>query len=238
MVNGSDPQLLKRILVVEDDPSMARLLDAFLQTNGYRPLSATDGPEALEMVEQERLSLIILDLNLPKLSGFEVCQRVREVSQVPIIVVSGRATTVDKTLALGIGADDYVTKPFNLQELLARVRALIRRSEQAPEAQGVLQFGSLSIDLGARQVARLGQVIQTTPIEFDLLRLLASNSSRVVTHQELLVRVWGEEYVDDRECLRVHMSHIRRKIEPDPKNPRHIKTVPGVGYRFSACSQE
>lgn len=225
----------KRVLVVEDDDALARLLAGVLQTRGYEVLPFSDGADAVDAAERESFSLILLDLGIPKLNGFQVCQRIRKRSNVPIIILSGRSSVVDKSAALEMGADDYITKPFSLDELLARIRALLRRSEKRAGSQepGVIQCGNLVLDLEARQVFRDGQPIEVTPIEFDLLRILASHPDRVVTYGELLNQVWGQEYAAELGYLRVHMSHVRHKIERDPTNPQYLHTVARVGYRLS-----
>lgn len=229
-----------RVFLLEQDDALAGLLEAVMETRGYNVVRFSDGAQAVGTAERERPSLVILDLNAPWLHGFQLCRRLRESSNVPILVLGPTASVAEASTALDLGADDYVPRPFSLDELLARIKALMRRSlaQPLPEEQGVLRFGDLSINLSSRQVARQGQVIMTTPIEFDLLKLLASNSSRVVTHKELLTRIWGEEYVDGEDYLRVHISNIRRKIEPDPGNPRYIKTIRGIGYRIFAPSEE
>jgi two-component system KDP operon response regulator KdpE len=225
----------KRVLVVEDDLVLARLLEVVLQTRGYEVLSRSDGEGAAEAAERESFSLILLDLGIPELNGFQVCQRIRKSSNTPIIILSWRSSIADKSAALEMGADDYVTKPFSLDELLARIRAVLRRTEgqTASEVQGFMRCGNLVLDLEVRKVVRDGQAIGVTPIEFDLLRILASNPDRVVTHGELLLKVWGQEYASERGYLRVHMSHLRQKIERDPTNPQYIHTVARVGYRLS-----
>ncbi|MBI4198407.1 MAG: response regulator transcription factor [Chloroflexi bacterium] len=225
----------KGVLVVEDDDALARLLEAALLTRGYEVLRLSDGEGAVEAAEQGSFSLILLDLGIPKLNGFQVCQRIRRNSNVPIIILSGKSTVADKSAALEMGADDYVTKPFSLDELLARIKALLRRSEgqTASQVQGFLRCGNLVLDLETRKVVRDGQAIGVTPIEFDLLRILASNPDRVVTYGDLLLKVWGQEYASERGYLRVHMSHMRQKIEQDPTNPQYIHTVTRVGYRLS-----
>ena len=223
-----------RILVVDDDTAIVRLLGQVLQEEGYQTVSSQDGVGAVQTINDQHPALVILDINLPKLNGFEVCRKVREVSQVPIIVVSGRGSDDDKMYAFQVGADDYVTKPFSVGELMARVRAVLRRSAPmtVDHGDGVFQCAELEINFSERRAWYRGREISTTPIEFDLLRALVLNAGRVLTHQWLLQEVWGPEYGDEREYLRVHLSHLRRKIEPDPTNPQYIQTVPRIGYRF------
>ena len=230
----STTRVPSRILVIEDDTAIVRLLRQALQIEGYESISSQDGAGAVQAIEEEHPALIILDINLPTLNGFEICRKIRETSQVPIIILSGRGSDEDKRYAFELGVDDYVTKPFNLGELAARIRAILRRSAYVATDQtgNVFRCGDLEIDFPARQVRCFGKEIKTTPIEFDLLRVLALNAGRVLTHQWLLAQVWGPEYGDEREYLRVYLSHLRHKIETDPTHPRYIQTVQFIGYRF------
>ena len=198
-----------------------------------------DGVEAIEAINVQHPELIILDINLPELSGLEVCRQAREVSHVPIIVISGGGSEEEKVRAFELGVDDYVTKPFSLRELEARVRAILRRSAQANVARNrdIFRYADLEIDFPARRVRSRGREIDTTPIEFDLLRVLALNAGKVLTHQMLVRQVGGPEYGEEREYLRVHLSHLRHKIERDPTHPRYIQTVPRIGYRFEASKE-
>lgn len=231
MSKGSEAQ---RILIVEDDASTAELLHRVLRGEGYNSVSVADGLSAITAVTQELTSLVLLDLNLPVLNGFEVCRSIRKVSSIPIIVLSGRNLESDKLYAFELGADDYVTKPFAPGELLARVKAVLRRAESngRESEEGLIQYGDLTVDIPARRVWSGGREVTTTPIEFDLLRVLAMNQGKTLSHRTLLVQVWGPEYGSEREYLRVHLSHLRHKIEPDPAHPRYIHTVPRIGYRF------
>lgn len=213
---------------------MAALLLQTLRDGGYDSVSVADGLSAITAVTQELPALVLLDINLPELDGFEVCRRIRRVSNIPIIVISGRNLESDKLYAFELGADDYVTKPFTPGELLARVRAVLRRTESTKREseEGLIQYGDLKVDILARRVWSGGREVMTTPIEFDLLRVLAMNQGKTLSHRTLLVQVWGPEYGSELEYLRVHLSHLRHKIEPDPAHPQYIHTVPRVGYRF------
>ncbi|MHB2016085.1 MAG: response regulator, partial [Candidatus Xenobia bacterium] len=195
--------------------------------------TAEDGPRALDAVVEVRPDLIVLDLAMPGMSGLEVCKRIREWSQVPIIVLTVRNTEKDKIAALDMGADDYVTKPFGLGELLARMRANMRRlpARKVPE-QTSFSSGDLEIDFLHRRVTRVGQEVHLTPIEYDLFRQLVTNADRILTHRQLLTSVWGVDYAQEKPLLRVHIANLRQKIEPVPARPIYIISEPGVGYRF------
>ena len=234
MVAIGASKLRPRILVVDDDTTVVRLLGQALQKEGYETISSQDGAGAIQAINNQHPALIILDINLPKLNGFEVCRKIREASQVPIVFISGRGSDNDKMYAFQVGGDDYVTKPFNLEELMARVRAVLRRSAPmtGDRSDGVFRYADLEINISTRYVRYRGREVSTTPIEFDLLRALVLNAGKVLTHRWLLNQVWGPEYSDEREYLRVHLSHLRRKIEPDPTHPQYIQTVPRIGYRF------
>jgi two-component system KDP operon response regulator KdpE len=224
----------QRILVAEDEAPLRDFISRNLRVRGYTVFEASNGLEALALWETESPHLLILDIMMPRLDGLEVCRRIRERSTAPIIVLTALDAESDKVAALDLGADDYLTKPFGVEELLARVRASLRRStwvSQAP-APGVRTFGSLSIDLEGHVVRRDGDEIRLTPTEFALLAQLVIHAGKVVTHRQLLQRVWGEEYGGEAEYLRVYMGRLRRKIEEDAANPRHLLTEPGVGYRF------
>ena len=224
-----------RILVVDDEGQLLNLLSRVLQRDGYDVIAAQDGTLAVQAIEERSHELVIIDVNIPYVNGFELCRRVREDSETSIIIISGRASEEDKLRAFGLGADDYMTKPFGMAELLARIRAVLRRARARPsEVLDILRNGELEINFTSRLVRRHEHVWKLTPIEFDLLKALAFNAGRVLTHQMLLTQVWGPEYGDEREYLRVHISHLRRKIEPDPAYPKHIQTIPRVAYQFSA----
>ena len=225
-----------RILVVDDEPQLARVLRTGLKTHGYDVRVATDGVSALETFGDWPPDLVITDLAMPNLDGLELCRRLRELSQLPVIVLSVRGEEKTKVEALDAGADDYVTKPFSMDELLARVRAQLRRA-QAPAAAGppaaVLEDGDFRIDLEARSVTVRGGEIHLTPKEYDLLVFFLRHAGKVLTHHTLLGAVWGGDYTEQGEYLRVFVGQLRKKIEPDPSTPRYILTEPWVGYRFN-----
>jgi len=223
-----------RILIVDDDPGVLKVMRANLQARGYQTAVAMDGNEALKSVEEKVPDLIILDINLPGISGFDVCQQIREWSQVSIIMLSARTDESDKVKALDIGADDYLAKPFGIDELLARVRAILRRREAIPAAPGKAVFvsGALEVNFAERRVTVGGHEIKLTPIEYNVLKQLVTNAGKVLTHSMLLKTVWGSEYQDEKEYLHVVINRLRRKIEPDVTSPSLIITMPGVGYRF------
>jgi two-component system KDP operon response regulator KdpE len=220
-----------RILIVDDENAIRRFLRASLSAHNHRVFEAATGEEALQAVIADRPDLIILDLGLPDISGIEVTRRVREWSQIPIVILSVRGGESDKVEALDAGADDYLTKPFGVGELLARIRVAMRRSAPlAPEA--AFESGGLAVDLGRRSVSVEGHPLQLTPTEYDLLRILVRDAGKVLTHRHLLREVWGPGYELDTHTLRVNISNLRRKIEPDPARPRYVLTEPGVGYRL------
>ncbi|MFN8558022.1 MAG: response regulator transcription factor [Dehalococcoidia bacterium] len=222
----------ERILAVDDDPLILRLVRTNLDRAGYRVLTATDGEEALDVVAAELPDLVILDLMLPKLDGYEVCRRIREFSLVPVVMPTARGEQVDKLRGFEMGADDYLTKPFAPPELLARVQAVLRRSQQgAPAATpAVVRCGRIAVDLVRRRVTAGDEPVKLTPTEFKLLQQLALNVGKVLSHTELLTRVWGPEYRDDRDYLWAYIRHLRRKLEANPDQPVHILSEPGVGY--------
>jgi two-component system, OmpR family, KDP operon response regulator KdpE len=221
-----------RILVVDDEPQILRSLRTTLAAHGYDVQTAASGEEAVTMVEGHMPDLVVLDLVLPGISGLDVCRYLRERSPVPILILSARGDERDKVAALDLGADDYLTKPFGVNELLARIRAALRRAAGARGLAAVVVAGDLRVDFDRRQVAVDGAEVRLTPTEFDLLKALAANAGRVLTHGYLLRTVWGPEYEGESQLLRVFVGQLRRKIERDPARPRHILTEPGVGYRF------
>ncbi len=223
-----------RILVVDDDPAVLRFVCANLRADGYGDLAASNGEEAIELIEREQPDLVILDLMLPGLSGLEVCKRVRQWSDVPILMLSARGAEDDKVECLEAGADDYLSKPFGVRELLARVKALLRRTQRhrQPAPPAVFRSGDLEVDLARYRVTVRGQEIKLTPTEFRLLQEFVLNAGKVLTHTHLLSQVWGPEYADEHSYLHVFVRRLRKQIEPDPDNPRHIVTIPGVGYRL------
>jgi two-component system KDP operon response regulator KdpE len=221
-----------RILVCDDEAQILRALRVILRDAGFEAIPASDGEEALDLAAVHRPDAAIVDLVLPDLDGVEVCRRLREWSQMPIIVLSAVGEEDAKVRALAAGADDYVTKPFGPRELIARLQAVLRRAG-GTSAEVVIQADGLELDLAAHVVRRDGEDVHLTPKEFELLRTLAQNRGRLMTHTALLTSVWGEGYRDDTQVLRAHIANLRRKIEPTD-GPRFIKTDPGVGYRFSA----
>lgn len=220
-----------RVLVVDDDPEVVTLVRTLLGKS-YESRGAADGQEALKTLEEWPADLVVLDLVMNNLDGFSVCQHIREHSTVPILVLSGRQSDQDKVRALDLGADDYLTKPFSRDELLARIRALLRRSQTGTVAAPVLRDDRIQIDFGRRLVTLDGKDVRLTPTEYGLLEQLARNSGKLMTHGVLLQRVWGPEYRNELDYLRVFIRRLRRKIEPDPAEPRYILTEARVGYRF------
>jgi len=221
-----------RILVVDDEPQILRSLRTTLASHGYDVQTAATGEEALAAVDGRLPDLVVLDLVLPGLSGLEVCRRLRARASLPILVLSARGDERDKVAALDLGADDYLTKPFGVNELLARIRAALRRAVGARGPSAVVEAGALRVDFDRRQVTLDGAEVRLTPTEFDLLKVLVANAGRVLTHGYLLRTVWGPEYEGESQLLRVFIGQLRRKVERDPSRPRHILTDPGVGYRF------
>jgi two-component system KDP operon response regulator KdpE len=222
------------VLVVDDEPRILRFVRAELESDGYRVLAATSGRQGIDLHETERPALVILDLMMPDMDGFDVLRRIRVSARTPVIVLTARASDVDKIRGLDLGADDYLTKPFGVGELLARMRAALRRAGGArPAGQAVLEHGDLRMDLERREVTVSGRPVHLTPKEYDLLHYLLAHVGKLVTHGALLRAVWGTEYGDARPYLHVYVGQLRRKLEPDPSRPRHIVTEPGVGYRLA-----
>lgn len=223
-----------RVMIVDDEPSVRRFLRRSLLAHGYDALEARNGEEALNLAALNQPDLIILDLGLPDISGINVLQRIREWSQIPIIILSVKNQEKDKVLALDTGADDYLTKPFGVGELFARLRVAMRRQTTTlpSESEPVFEFDGLRVDLGARIVTLHGEEISLTPTEYDLLRVLVKYAGRVITHQQLLREIRGVGYQTETQLLRVHMSNLRRKLESDSTNPKYILTESGVGYRL------
>ncbi|TMC85671.1 MAG: response regulator transcription factor [Chloroflexi bacterium] len=225
----------KRILLAEDEVALRDFVSRNLRARGFEVLEASNGLEAVALWERENPHLLILDVMMPRMDGLEVCRRVREHSAVPIIVLTALDSESDKVSALDLGADDYLTKPFGVEELLARVRAVLRRTQweaMPPTVSGIKQFGDLEVDLTGHIVRLRGEEVRLSPIEFALLEQLITNAGKVLTHRMLLQRIWGPEYGGEAEYLRVYINRLRHKLEPDPANPRYILTEPGVGYRF------
>ena len=227
-----------RVLLVDDEVAIQRAVGPLLRSRGYDVDIASTGTDALRMVEERPPDLIVLDLGLPDLEGTEVCRRVRAKSTVPIVVLSARGAEADKVSALDLGADDYVTKPFGPEELLARIRVALRRVTADDNAEtGQFHAGDLTVDYDRRRVLRQDAEIRLTPKEFELLSLLARNHDRVLTHRAILKGVWGANAVDQPEHLWALVAQLRKKIEPDPGTPRYLLSEPWVGYRFSTGNQ-
>ena len=228
------------ILVVDDEPHVLKLVKANLESSGYRVLTAGDGAQAVEMVERELPDLVILDLMLPKMDGYAVCRRIREFSSVPVIMLTARSAQVDLVHGYEVGADDYLTKPFSVTELLMRVQAVLRRSKWPEEIVSRQHFvaGPIEIDFAQHRVTLEGEAVKLTPTEYRLLSYLASNPNRVILHRELLRNVWGPEYGEETEYLRVYMRYLRQKLEPEPSEPRYLLTQPGAGYMLYVPDQE
>ena len=225
----------KRILLAEDEVALRDFISRNLHARGFEVLEASNGLEAMALWEREDPHLLILDIMMPRMDGLEVCKRVREHSAVPIIVLTALDAESDKVTALDLGADDYLTKPFGVEELLARVRAVLRRTQwdMIPRAgEEIKQFGDLEIDLTGHIVRLQGEEIRLSPTEFALLKQLVTNAGKVLTHRMLLQGIWGPEYGGEAEYLRVYINRLRHKLESDPANPRYLLTEPGVGYRF------
>jgi two-component system KDP operon response regulator KdpE len=218
------------VLIVDDEVPILRALQINLNARGYSTATAFTGQEALEQAARHPVDVVILDLGLPDLDGVEVIRRLRRWSGVPVVVLSARHGSDDKIQALDAGADDYVTKPFGMDELLARLRAALRRGTARDAA--VVETVDFVVDLAARRVTQRGAAVRLTPTEWNILELLARNSGALVTHEQLLTHVWGPAYAGETAYLRVYLAQLRRKLEPDPSNPRHLLTETGVGYRF------
>jgi DNA-binding response OmpR family regulator len=226
------------ILTADDDPQLLRLVVRNLEFEGYKVLAASNGQQALEQIEASAPDLVLLDVMMPKMEGFTVCQRVREFSSVPIIIVTARGQQQDKIRGLDLGADDYLTKPFSVDELLARVRSVLRRAQLTADEQAyalrTTTIGDLTIDYVQHLVTMAGHEVPLTPIEYRILAYLAQNTGRFVTQNLLLEHVWGSEYVGESHMLQVNVNRLRRKLEPDPSHPRYILTKAGVGYYLAA----
>ena len=227
------------ILLVDDDPQLIKLVRLNLESESYKVLVAFDASSALEIVGRETLDLIILDVMLPGMDGYELCQRIREFSSTPIIMLTAKVEDTDKVRGLKLGADDYLTKPFNVQELLARIEAVLRRSYLSVETNTLQTFsdGNISVDFVQRRLIVGGKEIALTLTEYKLLYQLVSNSERVMLHRELLTKVWGPEYQDELEYLRAYILHLRQKIEKDSHRPKYILSKPGIGYMFTGPSE-
>jgi two-component system response regulator RegX3 len=223
------------VLVVEDEPNLREPLVYLLQKEGYEVIEAEDGNQAVSTFQKKKPDLILLDLMLPGMSGNEVCRTIRQESQVPIIMITAKDTEIDKVVGLEIGADDYVTKPYSARELLARMKAVLRRGSEVTVADsGLLKAGPVIMDLDRHTVSVNGEPIQMPLKEFELLELLIENVNRVLTRGQIIDRVWGSNYFGDTKTLDVHVKRVRSKIEEDPSRPRHLITVRGLGYKFEA----
>jgi DNA-binding response OmpR family regulator len=222
---------MNKILVVEDDLTLLELLTYNLHRQEYEVVTASNGSQALELAKREKPDLILLDIMLPELDGYDVCRRLRRDSSVPILMLTCRTEEMDKVMGLEVGADDYMTKPFSLKELFARIRALLRRA-QSPLPTKLIKAGDLEIDLARRQVSLKNKSIDLTSKEFDLLAFLAANKDIVLSRNQLLEKVWGYEYEGDTRTVDVHIRWLRQKIEANPEKPRYLITVRGVGYKF------
>ncbi|RZU65305.1 two-component system KDP operon response regulator KdpE [Microterricola gilva] len=230
-----------KILIADDDPQILRALQITLAAHGYEVIVARDGREAISLATTQHPDLLVVDLGMPVLTGIQVIEAVRGWSSAPILVVSGRSDSADKVDALDAGADDYVTKPFAVDELLARIRALTRRTPAASD-EPVVRFGDVTVDLAARQVTRrvstsstnesFEEIVRLTPTEWQVLEVLVRNPRRLVTRQVLLTEVWGPQYTNDTGYLRLYLSQLRKKLEPQPSQPRYLLTESGMGYRF------
>jgi len=226
---------MTRVLVVEDEPNLREPLVYLLEKEGYEALEAENGNAAIELFRKNSPELILLDLMLPGISGNEVCRIIRQESQVPIIMITAKDTEIDKVVGLEIGADDYVTKPYSTRELLARMKAVLRRGAELPVSEsGLLKAGPVVMDLDRHTVSVNGEPIQMPLKEFELLELLIENVNRVLTRGQIIDRVWGSNYFGDTKTLDVHVKRVRSKIEEDPSRPRHLITVRGLGYKFEA----
>lgn len=229
-----------RILVADDDPDITEIISFSLRRHGYSVLTARNGQEALELAQRDRPDVVILDVMMPRIDGFEVCRRLRLASRMPIIMLTAKDEENDKVFGLDVGADDYLTKPFSHKELLARIRAVVRRAQgdNSATTPPVLKVGRLVLDTSRHEVVRGGQQVDLTPTEFQLLRCLMVNQDRVVSHDSLLSYAWGANFDGETEMLKVHIRHLREKLEHDPSAPDLIVTVRGVGYRLVAAAAE
>ncbi|MGL5634057.1 MAG: response regulator transcription factor [Sarcina sp.] len=225
----------KRILIVDDEAHIRELIKFNLETNGFKTIQAADGKEALEVARERQVDLIILDLMLPVIDGFEVCKEVRKdsvIGNTPIIMLTAKGEEIDKIVGLEIGADDYITKPFSVRELIARVKAQLRRTNNSTTEKNVVSFGDVIVNLQTREVKKSQLPVDLTLKEFEILKLLIKNKGSIITREVLLDRIWGYEYIGETRTVDVHIRHLRQKIEDDDKNPVFIQTIRGVGYKF------
>ena len=222
----------KKILVVDDEKRIVEIVEAYLKRDGYKVIIAYDGKSAVDFVRKEHPDLVVLDLMLPEISGWDVCRLLRKESDVPIIMLTARDDTTDKIVGLELGADDYVTKPFDPKELISRVRAVLRRFESRAVSPHIINVGNLSIDVERRTVHRSDAYIELTSTEFDLLKILSENPGRVYTRMQLLDKIQGEAYEGYERTIDSHIKNLRKKVEPDPNHPKYIITVHGAGYKL------
>jgi DNA-binding response OmpR family regulator len=224
---------MKKVLVVDDEPTLVATLKYNLEREGYQVITASDGDSGLSLARSDRPDLVILDLMLPAIDGFEVCRLLRREMTVPILMLTAKADEVDKVVGLELGADDYVTKPFSMRELLARVRALLRRAEATPAAEAeVVTAADLQVDLRRREASRQGRALTLKPKEYELLLFLLRNRGRAFTREQILNQIWGYDFVGDTRTVDVHVRWLRQKIEDEPAKPTRLITVRGTGYRF------
>ncbi len=223
---------MKKILVVDDEKKIVEIIKAYLEKEGYQVITAFDGKTAIEAAFKQHPDLVILDLMLPEISGLDVCRSIRKVTDMPVIMLTARDEVTDKIVGLEMGADDYVTKPFDPKELISRVRAVLRRSEPREHPRETIRIGDLSIDVQKRLVSRGDKVIDLTPNEFDILKVMAENPGQVFTRMQLLDRVQGDAYEGYERTIDSHIKNLRKKIEPDPEHPHCFITVFGVGYKM------
>lgn len=230
-MSSTGTNLSPMVLVIDDEPQIRRLLRVTLEANGYRVSDASTGQDGIVQAAQRRPEVILLDLGLPDLDGIEVLKRLREWTQIPVLILSVRDREDDKIAALDAGADDYVTKPFSSGELLARLRAALRHA-QSKGGDSAFHSGNIDVNLAARTVTKQGQEVRLTPIEYSLLRLLVTHAGKVLTHRQLLSEVWGPKALEQTQYLRVHIAHLREKLEEDASRPQLLITEPGIGYRL------
>jgi DNA-binding response OmpR family regulator len=233
VVDRDDNEPMSTVLVVDDEPIVRDVVVRYLEQEGYRTLQAADGDAARELLEQEEPSLVVLDLMLPGTDGLDLCRWIRGRSQLPVIMVTALGEEGDRLTGLELGADDYLTKPFSPKELVARVKAVLRRSQNGSPKAERIEIADLSIDAGRRRVTRRGEALVLTALEFDLLWFLAGHPNRVFTRRELMDNVWGYSSALDTGTVTVHVRRLRAKVEDDPAHPRHLETVWGSGYRFT-----
>ncbi|PKK39196.1 Phosphate regulon transcriptional regulatory protein PhoB (SphR) [Clostridiaceae bacterium JG1575] len=228
--------MAEKVLIIDDEEHIVELIRYNLESAGYETVSAANGAQGLERARSEAPDLVLLDLMLPLVDGLEVCKRMRsedKLKNIPIIMLTAKSEEIDKILGLELGADDYMTKPFSVRELTARVKAVLRRATPAEEEGEVYRFQDVAIDYDKHEVKKQGRKVDLTLKEFDLLDMLIKNRGKVLTRDLLLDKIWGYEYVGETRTVDVHIRHLRQKLEPDDKNPRYIETVRGIGYRFN-----